>query len=160
MIPLYHPFERGVANKSIMVFTKSEEGQKIAREAGAERAGGSDLIENIAKGSVDVVDYDYFLAHEDIILELKPLLGILREKFPKKLSGTVGTDIVKMVKTYNNGQMVEVKKPKATLGYNDDPSFGYCEAMVGRLGMKDEEIQENFQALLQHLIEAGPKKTR
>jgi hypothetical protein len=28
--------------------------------------GGLDLVEDIAKGKVDVIDYDHFLAHEDI----------------------------------------------------------------------------------------------
>ena len=68
-------------------------------------------------------------------------MSSFRDKFPKKQSGTVGTDVSKMVKTFTNGQMVDVKKPKSTLGYNDDPSFGYSEAMVGRLGMPDPEIQ-------------------
>lgn len=49
MVPLYYPFERGVAEKTIMVFAKSEEALKEARTAGAERAGGVDLIEDIAK---------------------------------------------------------------------------------------------------------------
>jgi len=158
MIPLYNPFERGVSEKAIMVFAKSEETWRIAKAAGAERAGGAELIEDIAKGKVEVVDYDYFLAHEDILVELKPLLGILREKFPKKPTGTVGTDVEKMVKTYTNGQMVEVKKPKSTLGYNEDPSFGYCEAMIGRLGMKAEDIEVNFSSLLENLKESAPSR--
>merc|ERR1712107_933812 len=70
-------------------------------------------------------------------------MGILREKFPKKLSGTVGIDMAKL---------------KKTLGYNDDPSFGFCEAMIGRLGMKDEEVETNFTSLLESLKESGPKK--
>lgn len=105
-----------------------------------------------------MIDYDYFIAHDDIALELKPLLGILRDKFPKKQLGTVGTNIEKMVKTFTNGQMVEVKKPKSTLGYNDDPSYGYCEAMVGRLGMPAPEVEANFTTLLQNLKESAPRK--
>lgn len=159
MVPLYHPFERGVEEKTIMVFSKNEESLKLARDAGAERAGGIDLIEDIAKGKIEVIDYDFFIAHDDIAMELKPLLGILREKFPKKLLGTVGTDMEKMVKTFANGQMVEVKKPKSTLGYNDDPTFGYCEAMIGRLGMPVAEIQVNFTTLLENLRENAPKKS-
>jgi hypothetical protein len=30
------------------------------------QVGGVDLIEDIAKGKVEIIDYDYFLAHEDI----------------------------------------------------------------------------------------------
>jgi len=159
MVPLYHPFERGVTQKAILMFAKNDEALTEAREAGAEKAGGVDLIEDIAKGKIDVIDYDYFLAHEDIALELKPLLGILREKFPKKILGTVGTDIKKMVKTFQNGQLVEIKKPKPTLGYKEDPSFGYCETMIGRLDMPDEHIDVNFSLLLDVLSESAPKKS-
>jgi len=159
MVPLYHPFERGVTQKTIMLFAKNDESLKAAKEAGAERTGGVELIEDISKGKIDVIEFDYFLAHEDIILELKPLLGILREKFPKKISGTVGTDARKMVKTFQNGQLVEMKKPKPTLGYKDDPSFAYCEAMIGRLDMPDEQIDVNFSLLLSALSESAPKKS-
>jgi len=159
MVPLYHPFERGVAEKTIMVFAKNEEALQVARDAGVERAGGLDLVDDIAKGKVEVIDYDHFLAHDDISLELKPLLGILREKFPKKTNGTVGTDIEKLVKTFTNGQLVDVKKPKTTLGYKDDPSFGYCQAMVGRLDMPAAEIEVNLSTLLASVKEAAPRKS-
>jgi len=158
MIPLFNAFERGVSEKTILVFAKNEDALHEAREAGAERAGGLELVDDIAKGKVEVLDYDYFLAHDDIILELKPLLGILRDKFPKKQTGTAGSDLAKLVKTFTNGQMVDVKKPKSTLGYKDDPSFGFSEAMVGRLGMPDHEIQENLDTLLDNLRASAPAK--
>ena len=31
MVPLYHPFERGVAEKTILVFAKNEETLNVAR---------------------------------------------------------------------------------------------------------------------------------
>lgn len=158
MTPLYHPFERGVAEKSIMVFAKNEASIQEALDAGAHKAGGLDLVEDIAKGKVEIIDYDYFLAHDDIGNELKPILGILREKFPKKPNGTVGTNIEKLVRTFQNGQLVEVKKPKQTLGYKDDPSFGFCEVMIGRLDMPDEHIAVNLNILLETLLENAPAK--
>ncbi|XP_023319715.1 uncharacterized protein LOC111694891 [Eurytemora carolleeae] len=159
MVPLYNAFERGVSEKMILAFAKNEESLDAARNAGATKVGGLDLIEDISKGKVEVIDYDYFLAHDDISLELRPLLGVLREKFPKKTLGTIGTDLEKMVKTFKNGQLVEVKKPKSTLGYNDDPAFGYCEAQVGRLGMPDDQIFENFTNILESLRESAPKRS-
>jgi len=158
MVPLFHSFERGVVEKSVLVFAKTIEEQNAAVEAGAKKAGGSDLIDDIAKGKLDVIDFDYFLAHDDIAIELKPLLGILRDQFPKKQLGTVGTDMVKMVKTFSNGQLLEVLKPKPTLGTKEDPTFGYCEAMVGRLEMSDDNISTNVSTVLESLAEAGPRK--
>jgi hypothetical protein len=93
-----------------------------------------------------------------IYAELKPLLGILREKFPKKVLGTVGSDLGRLVKTFANGQLVEVKKPKSTLGYMEDPSYAYCEVQVGRLNMPDAEILGNLSTLLETLKESEPRR--
>ena len=80
MIPIYNPYERGVADKQILVFCKKPEEIQIAEAAGAKKAGGSDLVQDILKGKADVTDYDHFLATEEMALELKPLLGILRDR--------------------------------------------------------------------------------
>jgi len=159
MIPLFHAFERGVVEKSVLVFANTMEDQNAALEAGAKKAGGADLIDDIAKGKVDIIDFDYFIAHDDIALELKPLLGMLRDQYPKKNLGTVGTDMRKMVKTFCNGQMIEMVKPKPIPGTKEDPTFAYCNALIGRLDMKDEEIKDNLETILEGLVEAAPKKT-
>jgi len=158
MVPLYHAFERGVAEKNILVFAKTQESREEAQNAGANMTGGLELIDSIAKGKFEVIDFDHFLAHEDIVHDLKPLIGILRDNFPKKTNGMVGKDMEKLVKTFQNGQLVEVKKPKSTLGRIDDPSFGYAEAMVGRLGMEDEHVGVNLDLLLEGLLENAPGK--
>jgi len=153
MVPLYNPFERGVAEKSIMVFAKDPDIQKLAIKAGANQAGGMEMIDEIAKGRLDVSDFDYFLAHSDIQVDLKPLVGILRDKFPKKIEGTVGDEMEKLVKTFQNGLLVTVKKPKKTLGYEDDPSYGFCESQVGRLSMDNKLVEENIDTLLETMME-------
>ena len=43
--------------------------------SGASRVGGLELVEDIAKGKVDVAEIDHFIAHEDMMTELKPVLG-------------------------------------------------------------------------------------
>ena len=49
MVPLYHAFERGVSEKMILAFAKNEESLDAARNAGAMKVGGLDLIEDISK---------------------------------------------------------------------------------------------------------------
>jgi len=159
MVPIYNPFERGVAEKHIMVFAKNPEAIKDAEAAGADKVGGLELVEEVVKGRVDVADMDTFLAHEDIEKELKPLLGILREKFPKKLNGTIGTDLGKMVQTFAHGMAVTVVKPKQTLGYADDPSYGFCEFQIGRLNMESTAIEANLTQALTTLSEKAPKRS-
>ena len=71
----------------------------------------------------------------------------------------MGTDMQKMVKTFCNGQMIEIVKPKPVPGAKEDPTFAYCDALIGRLDMKDEEIKVNLETILGGLMEAAPKKT-
>ena len=59
----------------------------------------------------------------------------------------------KMVKTFQNGLLVTVKKPKKTLGYEDDPSYGFCESQVGRLSMDNKLVEENIDTLLETMME-------
>ena len=48
---------------------------------GATRVGGLELVEDIAKGKVDVAEIDHFIAHEDMMTELKPLIGDFQKSF-------------------------------------------------------------------------------
>jgi len=158
MIPIYNPYERGVADKQILVFCKKPEEIQIAEAAGAKKAGGSDLVQDILKGKADVTDYDHFLATEEMALELKPLLGILRDKFPKKNLGNVSNDIEKLVKTFAHGMLVNVKKPGKTLGYEEDPSYASSDITVGRLKQTDEQLLGNLTTILETLRESAPKR--
>jgi len=161
MVPLLHAFERGVAEKNILVFAKNTEDQEAAIEAGAQKAGGSELIEDIAKGKIEIMEFDHFICHDDILVELKPLLGVLRDQFPKKNLGTVGTDMRKLVKTFSNGQLINVQTTnEKTLGYAKDPSYAHCTAMIGRLEMPDDQIMVNFDTLLESLMESAPAAGR
>merc|ERR550539_1421532 len=158
MVPIYHPYERGVAEKHILVFCKTPEEIKLAEEAGAKKAGGSDLVQDILKGKTDVSDFDHFLATEEMALELKPLLGILRDKFPKKNLGNVSNDIEKLIKTFSHGMLMSVKKPARTLGYEEDPSYAIADVTLGRLSQPDNEIKGNLTTILETLKEGAPKR--
>jgi len=158
MVPIYHPFERGVAEKSIMVFCKDPEQAKQALAAGAIKAGGLELVDEVAKGKLDVSDVDYFLAHDDIIKELKPLIGILRDKMPSKANGCVSSNLERSVKTFSNGMLVSVVKPSSTLGYAEDPSYGTSNFMVGRLSMAITDLESNLDTSLATLGEQAPKR--
>jgi hypothetical protein len=47
---------------------------------------------------------------------MKQLIGLLRDKTPKFMDGTIGADIARMVKTFGRGMFVDVVKPKPMLG--------------------------------------------
>ena len=130
MVPVYNPFERGVAEKQILAFAKDPEACREAEASGALKAGEMEMVDEIVKGRMDVSDFDHFLAHEDILESLKPLIGILREKFPKKQNGNVASDLTKLVRTWTHGMLVNVTKPKSTLGFKEDSTFGVAEFPV------------------------------
>ena len=81
-------------------------------------------------------------------LELKPLLGILRDKFPKKNLGNVSNDIERLVKTFAHGMLVSVKKPGKTLGYEEDLTYASCETTIGRLNQTDDELHGKVKSFI------------
>eukprot|EP00096_Caligus_rogercresseyi_P012394 TRINITY_DN5173_c0_g1_i1.p1 TRINITY_DN5173_c0_g1~~TRINITY_DN5173_c0_g1_i1.p1 ORF type:complete len:353 (-),score=84.40 TRINITY_DN5173_c0_g1_i1:80-1138(-) len=153
MVPIYHKYDEDIPSKTVCAFVPNEEMENIAREAGATMVGGDNLIMEIAKGRVDISDIEYFLAHEDMVLNLKPLNSLLRDKLPRKQDATLGTDMEYMVKTFTNGQKVAVKKVPPSLLVEDEPDYGYCIAEVGRLQMDSEKLKENINGILLALSE-------
>ena len=69
------------------------------------------------------------------------VLGILRDKFPKKNLGNVSNDIEKLIKTFSHGMLISIKKPGRTLGYEEDPSYATADVTLGRLNQQDSEIK-------------------
>ena len=55
---------------------------------------------------------------------------------------------------------VTVKKVKPSLGYVEEPDYGYCEASIGKLDMDVDKLEANLTALLQALHEQRPMKRR
>jgi len=87
MVPIIHPYDRGVPDRSVLAFVPNPDMEKVAIEAGAAQAGGEELIKEVAKGRVDVADIDHFVAHEDVSGSVNVLAGILRDKLPR-IKGT------------------------------------------------------------------------
>ncbi len=54
------------------------------------------------------IEMDHFICHEDLLVHMRSVAGMLRDKTPKKLDGTVGQDIQKMIRTFRSGMTVQV----------------------------------------------------
>ena len=76
------------------------------------------------------------------------------------LEGTVGTDVPLLVSTWCRGMDVTVKKVKPSLGYVEEPDYGFCEASIGKLDMDVDKLEANLTALLYALHEQRPMKRR
>lgn len=55
MVPIIHPFKENMNAKNVCVFVEGEEENEAALQGGAYKAGGLELITEVAKGRIDVV---------------------------------------------------------------------------------------------------------
>uniref|UniRef100_A0A1B0D1M8 Uncharacterized protein n=1 Tax=Phlebotomus papatasi TaxID=29031 RepID=A0A1B0D1M8_PHLPP len=101
-VKIDHSFDQGV-DRQIIVFTKTKESAKEAMAAGASLAGGSELIKDVQNGELQLSDYQYVLAHPEILPELVTLRGLMKKKFPNPKNGSLGVDIPSMVQHFKNG---------------------------------------------------------
>ena len=76
------------------------------------------------------------------------------------IDGTVGTDIPLLVSTFSRGMDITVKKVKPTLGYADEPDYGFCEATIGRLDMDADKLEDNLTVIINSLNEKRPLKRK
>ena len=60
--------------------------------------------------SLNQADFDHFLCHDELLVKVRPLAGLLRERTPDVKTGTVGKEIRKMVRsTRYNAQLCNFK---------------------------------------------------
>ena len=123
-----HKFEQEV-ERNILAFSKVPEVVEEARKAGAQLAGGVDLIKEIQNGKVLASDFDTILADPTILAELIVLKGLMKRKFPNTKAGTMHQDLVKNVVKYSTGLTYKANKDE----YEKD--FGLIETFIGTVSM-------------------------
>ncbi|OGR81839.1 MAG: 50S ribosomal protein L1 [Elusimicrobia bacterium RIFCSPHIGHO2_02_FULL_57_9] len=134
-------------SKKVAVVTRGEK-QKDAGNAGADLVGGDDLIERIARGSLD---FDILVATPDMMKDLSKLGKVLGPKglMPNPKSGTVTMDVAKTVKELKAGR-VEYKV--------DD--YGIIHVPVGKASFEPAKIAGNARAVLEAIIKAKPSASK
>lgn len=146
-----HAFDHGEA-RTVLFLAKTQEIVNEAQSAGATLAGGVELIKEIQNGKLQLTDFQYVLAHPNILSELVVLRGLLKKRFPNPKAGTLGVDINDMVQRYLNGIQYRAVKDE----FQQD--FGLIEAVVGKLNMGNEKLEENLVYLLKDINEARPRR--
>ncbi|MDP1709575.1 MAG: 50S ribosomal protein L1 [Candidatus Komeilibacteria bacterium] len=118
---------------------------KEAEAAGAVRAGGEEIINDLKSGGK--IDFDVLVAEPAFMPKLAPVAKILGPKglMPSPKDGTVTPDVVKAIKDLVKGK-ISFK--------NDDT--GNVHMIVGRVAFGPEKIKENIQAAFEAIKTARP----
>jgi large subunit ribosomal protein L1 len=137
----------GMAAPTVLAFCPNDESMIAdAIEAGADLAGGSDLIRSVQSGAVNPNDYEYIVAHPQLIVELTAIRGLMKRKFPNLKTKTLDVDIVTLVKKFKAGMKIAGQKTDL------EPDYGWVEAPIGTLDMDIEGMEGNFESIFADTI--------
>ena len=119
--------------KKVLVIAKGDNA-KLAREAGADFVGDTDMLEKIEKENW--LDFDVMIATPDMMPLLGKLGKVLGPKglMPNPKTGTVTTDVKKAVN--------DVKKGRVE--YKTD-SYGNVHALVGKVSFTEDQLKETIK---------------
>ena len=131
----------------VAVFAKGEKA-KEAQEAGAEKVGAEDLVEEIQKGWME---FDVAVATPDMMGAVGKLGKILGPKglMPNPKTGTVTFEVAKAVK--------EIKAGK--IEYRVDKT-GIVHVPIGKVSFDLDKLVQNFRTLLDVIIKAKPASAK
>ena len=126
----------GTGKKVRVAVFASGEKVREAQEAGADFAGGEDLVKKVSEGWTD---FDAAVATPDIMSKVGPLGKILgpRGLMPNPKSGTVTFDVARAVREVKGGK-VEFRTDK----------FGIIHAPIGKVSFDDSQLHQNLTALV------------
>ena len=134
--------------KRVLVFCKPER-EEEAKAAGADFAGGQELVQKIQ--TENWFDYDVVVATPDMMGVVGRLGRVLGPKglMPSPKSGTVSADITKAVAEIKAGK-VEYRLDKTNI----------IHCPIGKVSFGTEKLVENYAALISAVIKAKPASAK
>ncbi len=132
----------------IAVFARGDKA-KEAEEAGADIVGAEDLAERIQNDGF--TDFDVAIATPDMMPVVGRLGRILgpQGKMPNPKVGTVTMDVAKAVEESKAGK-VEYRTDRTAI----------VHMTVGKTSFPDQQLLENYQAVIEELIRAKPSAAK
>ncbi len=130
--------------KKVLVIAKGE-AAKMAKEAGADYVGDTDLLDKIEKENW--FDFDVIVATPDMMPTLGKLGRVLGPKglMPNPKTGTVTVDTKKAVE--------EIKKGRVE--YRTD-SFGNVHILIGKVSFSEEDLLANLVSFVTLIAKSKP----
>lgn len=149
--PIPHPFDHG-EDRSVLAFCKTPEIKREAEIAGASLVADADTAKKIERGEVVLPDFQFFVAHPNILPEIVSLKGLLKKKFPNPKNGTLGANIGEIVRTMKTGIQYTALRDERELDY------GFIDVVFGRLNLETKQLEENLISLLENVQSVRPKR--
>lgn len=133
--------------KRVIAFCQSDIAPK-ALAAGAVKAGGEDLVQEIEKGWMD---FDVAIASPDMMRVVSKLGKVLGPKglMPSPKAGTVTPQVAEAVKEYSAGKL-EYRADKA----------GNVHAVIGKMSFPDASLVENLEFFINAMEKAKPQTVK
>ncbi len=131
----------------VLVFARGDK-EREAREAGADHAGGDELVAKVNEG---FMDFDRVIATPDMMGAVGKLGRVLgpRGLMPNPKVGTVTFDVGTAVKEAKGGK-IEYRVEKA----------GIVHARIGKVSFEEKALAENAVAIIQALVRAKPSTAK
>jgi large subunit ribosomal protein L1 len=135
-------------SKRVVVIASTPEKIGEAQEAGADEAGGDDIVNRIKGGWLD---FDALIATPDMMRSVGQLGKILgpRGLMPNPKTGTVTPDVARAVRETKAGK-VEFRVDKT----------GVIHAPVGKVSFDPQLLAENAKALIDAVMRAKPSAAK
>ena len=130
-------------SQKVLVVTQGPK-EKEALDAGADYAGGKEILEKVKGGWFD---FDIIVATPDMMGELGKLGKILGPKglMPNPKTGTVTMDVAKAV--------VDIKKGKVEYRVDKEGNIG---VLVGKVSFAEDKLAENIKTIFDLINRARP----
>ena len=132
--------------QKVAVFARGANAE-AAQAAGADTVGAEDLIEKIQNGWRD---FDVLVATPDMMPLVGRLGRTLGPRMPNPKSGTVTTDIARVVNAIKKATRVQYRAEKA----------GIIHAPIGKVSYPTDQLLENFGVLIDTLVKAKPASAK
>jgi large subunit ribosomal protein L1 len=139
----------GLGKSKVVAVIASGDNIAAAKAAGAEYAGGEEMVEKIQKENW--TDFDALIATPDMMRTVGRLGKVLGPKglMPNPKTGTVTTDVVSAIKEIKAGK-VEFRTDKTAL----------VHVPVGKLSFEPQKLVDNAMTVITSVLKAKPSAAK